>query len=76
MLTQLDELSQKRYVSSLFRALIYMGLGDLDQTFKHLEKSYRKHEVLVAFYHCGSIFDPIRRDSRYNALLREMNLNN
>jgi TolB-like protein/tRNA A-37 threonylcarbamoyl transferase component Bud32/Tfp pilus assembly protein PilF len=76
MLTQLDELSQKRYVSSLFRALIYMGLGDLDQTFKHLEKSYRKHEVLVAFYHSGSIFDPIRRDSRYNALLREMNLNN
>jgi serine/threonine protein kinase/Tfp pilus assembly protein PilF len=76
MLTELDKLSNKRYVSSLSRAIIYMGLGDLDQTFNHLEKSYRKHEVLVAFYHCGSIFDPIRQDSRYNALLREMNLEN
>ncbi|MBN2103030.1 protein kinase [bacterium] len=74
LLTQLTNLSESRHVLSLHRALIYLGLGEYNQTFEYLEKSYKKHEILFPFLSSISIFDPIRKDPRYIILMKKMNL--
>ena len=74
MLAQLDKLSEKKYVFFVHKALIYIGLGEYNQTFEYLEKACIKHELIFPFLNCVPIFDPIRHDPRYKVLLKKMNL--
>jgi serine/threonine protein kinase/Flp pilus assembly protein TadD len=74
MLEQLDKLAKEKHVLSLHRALIYMGLGDYDQTFEYLEKTYAKHEPLFPVLNIGPLFNPIRLDPRYKTLMKKMHL--
>lgn len=74
MLNQLDKLSKERYVSSFNRAYIYIALGDMDQAFEYLEKSYVEREILLTYIKVWPYYDPIRSDPRFKALLKKMGL--
>ena len=53
-------------------ALIYMGLGDADEAMRRLDRAYEarfKASILLR-----PIFDPLRPDPRFQALLRRMGL--
>jgi tetratricopeptide (TPR) repeat protein len=71
----LVDLSKKKYVPAFTTAIIYTGLGQKDEAFHWLEKSYEEHDAgpfsMVKVY---PIFDPLRSDPRFADLLRRMNL--
>jgi TolB-like protein/Tfp pilus assembly protein PilF/predicted Ser/Thr protein kinase len=71
----LDELSRKKYVPAFTMAIIYTGLGQKEQAFQWLEKSYEEHDSgPFSFVKVYPIFDPLRSDPRFTDLLRRMNL--
>jgi eukaryotic-like serine/threonine-protein kinase len=69
---QLDALSRSRYVSSVYRALIQMGLGDHPNAFALLEKAYTERSDWMPQLDAEPEFDPLRADSHFRALLRRV----
>ena len=57
-----------------FAALIYAELGDLDECFRWLDKSFLAHDLPIMFIRLDPRYENIRRDPRYQTLLTKMNL--
>ncbi len=74
VLDRLIELSKQRYVSSYQIATIYAGLGETDQAFAWLEKAYGERNNWLAYLKVDPIFDGLRSDSRFAALVRRVGL--
>jgi adenylate cyclase len=55
-------------------AQVYIGLGDRDHAFAWFEKAVDQHEISFG-PKTDAMFDPLRSDPRFTALLRRMNLN-
>jgi tetratricopeptide (TPR) repeat protein len=55
-------------------AQVYIGLGDRDHAFAWFEKAVDEHEISFG-PKTDAMFDPLRSDPRFTALLRRMNLN-
>ena len=73
-LMRLEDLSKGRYVSPYDVALIYIGLGEKDQTLDWLEKAYEDHSAWLIWIKVDPRFDSIRNHPRYGDLLRRMGL--
>ena len=73
VLDQMNELAKQRYVPALYRAVIYLGLGEKESVFEWLEKAYQERS-LQGWIRVDPIFDPVRSDPRFADLLRRMNL--
>ena len=74
-LTQLKKLrtqSRRKYVSPYTIALIYSGLGRVDQAFKWLEKAYVEGAAWLVFLKIDPGFDRLRSDSRFSDLLQRI----
>ena len=74
ILKELEDLAQKGYVMPSDFALIYLGLGEIDQGFDWLEKAVDEFDQAIFLYLGTATFDPLRSHPRYKALLRKMNL--
>lgn len=74
LLEQLEKLSEERYVSPYYNALIYIGFGDKDQAFAHLEKAIIDRESWLVILKVLQIFDSLRDDPRFHALLKKIGL--
>ncbi len=75
--TLLDEflaLSSKRYVPPYNIAVVYLGLGDLDESFASLEKAYVDHDVRLSFLKVDPKWDPVRSDPRFVSILKRIGL--
>jgi eukaryotic-like serine/threonine-protein kinase len=72
VLDQLNDLSKRKYVPALHRAMIYAGLAEKDKAFEWLEKAYEEH--LVIAIRVNPAYDPLRSDPRFADLLRRVNL--
>ena len=57
-------------------AWVYMGLGDLDGCFKWLEKAFDEHAFvdIFGFIRYFPLMEKVRRDPRFNDLLKRANL--
>jgi adenylate cyclase len=55
-------------------AQIYAELGDLDQCFSWLDKSFLAHDLPLMVLRYNVRYENVRRDPRYQALLEKMNL--
>ena len=73
VLDELMEESNRSYVSPARIARVYVWLGDKDQAFAWLEKAYQERSPLVPTVKVDPIFDPLRDDPRFQALLRRLN---
>jgi serine/threonine-protein kinase len=73
MLAELEELSQHRYVSSYWRTLLYLSLGNRDEAIRRLEQAIVDHESLtITMIKDDPKLDPLRSDSRFEALVRKV----
>jgi tetratricopeptide (TPR) repeat protein len=70
----LNELSKRLYVSPYSRARIHMGLGQRDEAFEWLEKTFQERHGILVYLKVECAFDDIRDDPRYFDLLARMNL--
>jgi TolB-like protein/Tfp pilus assembly protein PilF len=55
-------------------AAVYGELGDLDAAFEYLERGYERRAPLMLELKIEPWFDPLRQDSRYDAMLRRLKL--
>ena len=55
-------------------AQIYAELGDLDECFRWLDKSFAVHDLPIMLVRLDPRYENVRRDSRYQTLLEKMNL--
>ena len=75
VLTHLKELSASTYVAPYNVAIIYAGLGDKDQTFAWLEKSYKDRGYYLPVYlTTDSRLDKFHNDPRFIDLVRRVGL--
>lgn len=71
---ELEQSATEKYVSSFPLAVAYTGLGDKDRAFAALEKAYEERSWGMGTLRVNPVFDPIRSDPRFAALLRRVNL--
>jgi len=74
ILDQLKQLSKQRFVYAYGIALVYVGLGDKDQAFQWLEKSFQDHEARINRLKVDPLFDSVRSDARYADLIHRIGL--
>jgi TolB-like protein len=74
ILERLDGLSKDRYVGSFSRAMVWLGLGEKNEALENLEKAYLERESLMACLKVWPVFDSLRSEPRFQALLKKMNL--
>jgi tetratricopeptide (TPR) repeat protein len=75
LVAELKEMSKRRRVQPWFLAVVYAGLGDNDQAFAWLEKSYTGERPNDSpLLGRDPRMDPLRADPRYKGLMRRMGL--
>jgi len=74
IISQLQQMSQSKYVPSLYVALIYIGLGEKDQAFVWLDKAYEERCDFLVYLPTDPMADPLRSDPRFLALLERLHL--
>ena len=72
-LTMLEELERQEHVGGVLLADVSMGLGDHDQAISWLQQAAEERDVVMLFLNTFPVFDPLRSDPRFQALLRKMN---
>jgi TolB-like protein/DNA-binding winged helix-turn-helix (wHTH) protein/Flp pilus assembly protein TadD len=73
-LAELQQLARKQYVPPYHFAWIYTGLGDKEQALALLEQVYQEHTQHVVDFKTHPLFDPLRPDARFQALVRRVGL--
>jgi TolB-like protein/predicted Ser/Thr protein kinase len=74
LLRQIEELRQRKYISSIPAALIYAEVGDLNSAFERLEAAFQARDFQLYNLQSDPIFDRLRSDVRYQDLCRRMKL--
>jgi tetratricopeptide (TPR) repeat protein len=74
VLAELNQQSRQRYVSWRDVAVVYAGLGETDRAFTSLDKAYELRDSGIVFMKVDPLFDPLRSDPRFQALLRRIGL--
>ncbi|HEX8411829.1 MAG TPA: protein kinase [Thermoanaerobaculia bacterium] len=74
LLSQLRELSRKRYVSPAAFVTIYLGLNDLDAAFEELDRAVEERSTLLTAMNVVPLAEPLRRDPRYAEYARRVGL--
>ena len=63
------------YVPSDVVASVYVALGDNDHALEYLEKGYQERAGWMIWLRIDPIWNPLRNDARFTALLTKMELN-
>jgi TolB-like protein/Flp pilus assembly protein TadD len=74
LLVELNDLSQRRYVSAYDLALIHTGLGENDRAFELLEKAYQERSSALSWLRVDQRLDKLRSDPRFSDLERRVGL--
>jgi hypothetical protein len=70
-----EKLNRSRQMDAAPILLSYVGMGDKEQAFAWLEKAYSQHSNALTILKVDPLFDPLRSDPRFQALLRRVGLN-
>lgn len=73
-LNGLLELSKKKYVPPGSIAATYSILGQKDEAFEWLEKSFQEHSIRMSYLKDDDVWDNIRDDQRFKDLVRRVGL--
>jgi serine/threonine protein kinase/tetratricopeptide (TPR) repeat protein len=70
ILERLKTLSERRYVSGLYLAIIYAGLKDRDRALEYLNLAYESRHPGLVLIRVDPIFDDLRSDDRFKQLVK------
>jgi TolB-like protein/Flp pilus assembly protein TadD len=74
ILGELREIEKTQYVRTYYVATIYAALGDKDNAFAELEKSFRDKDCYLPRARVDPFMDPLREDARFRDLMKRMGL--
>ncbi|MFQ5675593.1 MAG: protein kinase [bacterium] len=74
ILKELRIKAKKQHVAAIQLVWIYIGLGDVKQAFKWLDKAYEEHNIQLYLLKTDPTFDILRPDPRFSKLLKKMDL--
>jgi adenylate cyclase len=74
ILAELLERARAEYLPSYWIALVFTGLGDVDQAMAWLERAYEERSSWLVWIKVEPRFDGLRSDPRFASLLRRMRL--
>jgi TolB-like protein/Tfp pilus assembly protein PilF len=74
ILEELKQSSTGRYVPSLRIDNIYIGLGENDLALEWLEKAYEERDATLVWLKVEPVYDSLRSDPRFKALLKKIGL--
>ena len=74
ILTELRQRAAQKWVDPGVIALVHIELGEKDQAFEWLEKTYEERTQWMLWLKIEPKFDPLRADPRFKALLRRVKL--
>ncbi|MEO8595629.1 MAG: protein kinase [Candidatus Solibacter sp.] len=74
ILDQLKERAQQTYVQPMWVAVIHVALGETDQAFDWMKKGYEDQSPWLAYLKVDPLFDGVRQDTRFTAMLRRVGL--
>ena len=74
MLQQINARAATEYISPVSIAYIYAALGDRDSAFEYLDRGIHDRDPNVLGLKSNPMFDGLRQDPRYHALLAKMQL--
>jgi serine/threonine-protein kinase len=74
ILGELREIEKTQYVRTYYVAMIYAALGDKDNAFAELEKSFRDRDCYLPRARVDPFMDPLREDARFRDLMKRIGL--
>ena len=74
MVEQMKHKSLHGYVPPFNLAIVYLGMGERERALDDLEKAYRAHSEWMSQIKMDRIFDPLRSEPRFIALMKKVNL--
>jgi eukaryotic-like serine/threonine-protein kinase len=74
LLRELKARADREYVSSVSLARVYIGLGDKEPALDLLRKAYDERSAYLVNLGVHPAYDPLRSDSRFDNLLRDIGL--
>ena len=74
ILTELTEARSTRVVSAWGIAVMHASLGDVDEAFRWLDAAIEEHSPGLLLLRAHPRLDPIRKDPRYQPLVRRLGL--
>ncbi|HEV2521079.1 MAG TPA: winged helix-turn-helix domain-containing protein [Candidatus Acidoferrales bacterium] len=74
VIKELQALSERKYVSPFVIAWVYVNLRDKEAALAHLEQAYAERSTYLPHIKIDPSLDSLRSDSRFQDLLRHMNL--
>ena len=69
---ELKATSLKGYVPPFNLAIVYLGLGDRARALDYLEQAYDVNSQWMPYLRGDRIFDPLRSDPRFVALMKKL----
>jgi TolB-like protein len=73
LIDELNEMARHQYLAPSLFVKPYLGLGDKDKALTWLEKGCEEHDQGLRFLKVNWLWDPLRSEPRFQALLRRMN---
>ena len=73
---RLEAKAKQRYTPAISIALVYAGLGDRDRAFQWLDQAYDERSNRLAYLGREPVWDDLRSDPRFAALLARIGLPN
>jgi serine/threonine-protein kinase len=70
IISKLEALSKKRYVSPLYFAIVYAGLKDNDKAIEYLNQAFEARHPGLVLIRIEPMFDGLRGDDRFKSLIK------
>jgi len=74
LLRELELSRGEGYVSPVAFAILHIGLGNLQKALDWSERAYDERRGWLAYVNVNPVFDPLRNEPRFAALVRKMRL--